>query len=299
VGKTELSLRLAEALDGEIVSADSRLFYRGMDIGTAKPTLEERRRVPHHLIDVANPDETWSLSVFQAAAEQAILSIHKRGKIPLLVGGTGQYIRAVTEGWAPPAQAPDIRMRRALEDWARSIGPKGLHRRLEVIDPAAANKILPGNLRRSIRALEVIYHTGRRFSEQQQKSESPYSLVQIGIIRPREELYARIDARIEAMFEAGFVDEVRRLLENGYPCALPTMSAIGYGEVCAYIRGDISLEEAVMLIKRRTRQFVRRQSNWFRLEDENIRWFNAGDVRLNELINFVQEKVEVEWKNPG
>ena len=243
VGKTELAIRLAEACAGEIVSADSRLFYRGMDIGTAKPSLEERRRAPHHLIDVADPDEPWSLAMFQKAAQEAIAGIHARRKLPLLVGGTGQYVRAVVEGWVPPPQAPDPDLRRRLETWAEEIGPEELHARLAVVDPEAARRILPGNLRRTIRALEVIFHTGRRFSEQQRKKETPYHLIQIGLTRPREELYRRIDARIEAMFANGFVEEVRGLLERGYAPDLPTLSAIGYGETCAYLRGEISLED--------------------------------------------------------
>ena len=181
VGKTEISIRLAEKVGGEIISADSRLFYRGMDIGTAKPSPVERQRVPHHLIDVCNPDETWSLAVFQKAAREAIQDVHDRGKIPLLVGGTGQYIRAVIEGWDIPNQQPDYKLREALEHWAAEIGPLEMHRRMAIIDPIAAARILPGNVRRTIRVLEVIFRSGTRFDEQRLKTGSAYSLLLIGL----------------------------------------------------------------------------------------------------------------------
>jgi tRNA dimethylallyltransferase len=290
VGKTELALQLAERMSGEIVSADSRLFYRGMDIGTAKPTRGERARVPHHLIDMADPDESWSLTVFQQGAQEAITDVHRRGKLPFLVGGTGQYVRAVIEGWQPPVQLPDARLREALEVWAGEIGSSGLHARLATIDPQAAERILPGNLRRTIRALEVIFHTGQRFSTQRHHSASPYSLLQIGLIRPREELYARVDARIQAMLDAGFLDEVRGLLDRGYSAALPTMSAIGYGEMIAYLGGEMSLDEAIAQMKRLTRRFVRRQANWFRENDPEIRWFQAGVASVGEIEAYIRGK---------
>lgn len=288
VGKTEISLQLAERLNGEIVSADSRLFYRGMDIGTAKPTVQEQARVLHHLIDVAAPDQTWSLAVFQKAAHGAIAGIHARGKIPFLVGGTGQYIRAVIEGWDVPPLGPDEHLRIAIEAWASQIGKQGLHDRLAVIDPEAAARIDPRNLRRTIRALEVILRTGERFSDQRQKAPSPYQLLSIGLTRPREELYARIDARIEAMFAAGFEEEVRRLLDEGASPALPTLSAIGYREMIASIRGEMSREEAVAQMKRYTRQFVRRQANWFKETDPHIHWFRVGSNTATEIEDFIR-----------
>jgi tRNA dimethylallyltransferase len=280
-------VQLAKILDGEIISADSRLFYRGMDIGTAKPTAVERSQVPHHLVDVARPDEPWSLALFQNAAREVIADIHKRGKLPFLVGGTGQYIRAVTEGWQPPAQQPVSRLRQALEQWAEEISPAGLHARLVVIDPDAASRILPGNLRRTVRALEVIFSTGQRFSTQQHKTGSPYSLLQIGLTRPRVELYARIDARINNMLQNGFVEEVKQLLSQGYAPELPGFSAIGYREIGAHVRGELTLEEAVTQMKRLTRQFVRRQANWFKLNDPGIRWFNASSVEVGEIIQYI------------
>jgi tRNA dimethylallyltransferase len=276
VGKTEISIQLAERLAGEIVSADSRLFYRGMDIGTAKPTLAERARVPHHLIDVADTDQVWSLAKFQERARQAIAEIHQRGRLPFLVGGTGQYIRAVTQGWLPPAVKPLPELRLALEAWAGEIGKDGLHTRLAALDPQAAALIDSRNVRRTVRALEVILSSGRRFSEQRQQAGSAYRLLQVGLQRPRVELYDRIDSRITAMLQAGFVEEVRQLLSQGYSPDLSTLSAIGYGEISAYLHGKTSLDEAVILIQRATRTFVRRQANWFKESDPQIHWFRVG-----------------------
>lgn len=288
VGKTEIALALAERLGGEIVSADSRLLYRGMDIGTAKPTPEEMRRVPHHLVDVADPDEVWSLALFQRAAREAIEAIQARRRLPFVVGGTGQYVRALTESWEIPAQEPDHRLRDALEAWGREIGPRELHRKLGFVDPQAAQVIEPNNLRRTVRALEVALLTGRRFSEQRRKASSPYSLLQIGLVRPRADLYARVDARIEAMLQSGLVDEVRGLLEKGYSPELPTLSAIGYREIAAVLRGAMTLEEAVAQMKRLTRIFVRRQANWFSLKDPAIHWFRPGQNSVEEIEAFIR-----------
>ena len=294
VGKTEISIQLATRLGGEIVSADSRLFYRGMDIGTAKPTPEERLRIPHHLIDVADPDETWSLAVFQRLAAQVAADIHGRGKLPFLVGGTGQYIHAVTHGWAPPVTAPDVQLRTVLGELAQSRGNDWLHQWLALLDPASAKSIDARNLRRTVRALEVIFSTGRRFSDQRGQADSPYHLLTIGLIRPRPELYARVDARIEAMFTAGLLDEVRGLLAQGYSPHLPTMSAIGYRECAAVLRGEMSMEDAKVRMRRLTRLFVRRQANWFKAQDAGIHWFEAGEVNIDELERrvriFLEEK---------
>ncbi len=292
VGKTEIALQLAERLEGEIVSADSRLFYRGMDIGTAKPTPLEQARVPHHLIDVADPDEVWSLAVFQQAANAAITEIQARGRLPFLVGGAGQYIRAVVEGWEIPRQAPDHRLRETLEQWAGEIGPDSLHNRLGVLDPQAAERIDPRNLRRTVRALEVIFHTGRRFSDQRLRGPAPYRTLTLGLMRPRPELYARVDARIQTMLEAGLVAEVQGLLAQGYSPDLPTFSAIGYKQILDHLQGHGSLEEAVVQIKRLTRQFVRRQANWFKESDPSINWFQFNDETEDEMVKLAQEWIQ-------
>lgn len=283
VGKTSVSITLAQRLNGEIVSADSRLLYRGMDIGTAKPTAEEMQGIPHHLIDVADPDEVWSLGVYQREAYQAIDEIHSRGKLPLLVGGTGQYIRSIIEGWRIPPQRPDYDLRDAITHWADTIGSQGLYERLRRIDPAAANKIDYRNLRRTIRALEVIFKTGERFSDQRQKQTCRYTALIFGLDRPREELYERVDQRIQQMLAQGLVAEVQGLLGAGYSPDLPTLSAIGYGEIIQYLQGDISLDDAVALIKRNTRVFVRRQANWFKPDDPRIAWFTASADVVNDV----------------
>lgn len=289
VGKTEIAIQLAERLDGEIVSVDSRLFYRGMDIGTAKPSAAEQARVRHHLIDVADPDQAWSLALFQRVAHQVIREIHARGHLPFLVGGTGQYIRAVVEGWRIPPAPPDPRLRHALERWAQEIGAQGLHQRLAILDPRAAEQIDYRNLRRTVRALEVILRTGQPFSSQRLRHSSPYQALLLGLRRPRAELYARVDARIEAMIAGGFEEEVRALLQKGYSPDLPTLSAIGYREMIAYLRGDISLDEAKALMKRRTRQFIRRQANWFRQDDPRIRWFTVNENTIEQMERAIRE----------
>jgi len=292
VGKTELAIQLAERLNGEIVSADSRLFYRGMDIGTAKPSREEQARVPHHLIDIANPDEILSLAVFQQKAHEIIADIHTRNKIPFLVGGTGQYVRAVTEGWTPPEVKPDKHLRSDLERQKEENGIYWLHEKLRELDPVAAEKIDARNFRRTIRALEVIMTTGKKFSEQRGQVDSPYHLITIGLIRPRTELYARVDARIDAMFANGFLDEVKVLLESGYSPTLPTMSAIGYRECIEVLEGRMKVEEAKQAIRRMTRIFVRRQANWFKESDPNIRWYQVKDGVVDEVEKNIRQSVD-------
>ncbi|NUM43414.1 MAG: tRNA (adenosine(37)-N6)-dimethylallyltransferase MiaA [Anaerolineales bacterium] len=287
VGKSETALQLAERLNGEIISADSRTFYRGMDIGTAKPSLEERARVPHHLIDIAEPDERWSLADFQRAIYEVVDDIHARGKLPLLVGGTGQYVHAITDGWVIPEQEPDPRMRETLEKWAAAIGGERLHAGLAKLDPDAGAAIDWHNVRRTVRALEVIFLTGQRFSAQRQRGTARYRTIQIGLTRPRADLYARIDARIEMMLEAGWVEEVRTLLARGFSPTLPSLSAIGYREIIQYLQGEYALEEAVILIKRKTREFVRRQGNWFKADDPAIRWFEMNPGVRDEIVNYL------------
>lgn len=292
VGKTDLAIQLARQLDGEVVSVDSRLFYRGMDIGTAKPSKEEMERVPHHLIDIVNPDETLSLAVFQHMAREVIADIHRRGKLPLLVGGTGQYVRAVTEGWTPPEVTPNVKMRAALEALERQKGKEWLYAKLNSLDPEAAAAIDLRNVRRTIRALEVIFSTGRKFSEQRKRGESPYHLISIGLTRPREELYRRVDERIEKMFDDGLLHEVRGLLAKGYSPALPSMSAIGYRECVGVVQGSLTMEEAKAEMKRITRIFVRRQSNWFKESDPQIRWFHPTSNHVfNKIEQFIRNSL--------
>jgi tRNA dimethylallyltransferase len=292
VGKTEAAIQLAERMDGEIVSADSRLLYRGMDIGTAKPSPEQRKRVPHYLIDITDPDQVWSLTLFQRAAHEAINGIHSRGRMPFLVGGTGQYVRAILESWQIPEIKPDPQIRTSLETWAAEIGADGLHDRLAVLDPEAAAKIDYRNLRRTIRALEVILLSGEKFSSQRRQSQPPYRAMQIGLSMPRADLYALIDSRIDAMLDAGLVEETMALLERGYAPDLPTFSAIGYREIIDHLLGETTLEEAVMLIKRHTRQLVRRQANWFKEDDPDIHWFEVRNKFIVDVEALLRNWLE-------
>jgi tRNA dimethylallyltransferase len=287
VGKTEISLRLAEFFNGEIISGDSRLFYRGMDIGTAKPTEEERNRVPHHLIDVSDPDQDWSLALYLPKVHQIIEDIHQRGKLPFLVGGTGQYIQGVIQGWKMPDVKPDPRLRQVLNQWANQIGVDGIRHGLEILDPDAAAGIDGPNLRRMIRALEVIFGTGQKFSEQKDKSGTQHKIMQIGLIRPREELYQRIDLRIEKMLADGLIAEIEELLAKGYSPDLSSLSAIGYKQIIDHLKGEYSVEEAVRMIQSKTRKYVRQQANWFRIDDPEILWFNCTDDPTQTIIEVI------------
>lgn len=291
VGKTSAAISLAKRLDGEIISADSRQLYRMMDIGTAKPTREELEAVPHHLVDVADPDETWSLAIYQQEAYRAIDDILRRGRLPLLVGGTGQYVRAIIEGWNIPPQQPDYELREALNQWSQRIGAEGLYERLQIIDPAAAENIDYRNLRRTVRALEVIFKTGERFSELRDRQECLYHAIILGIARPREELYKRVDQRVDQMLADGLVDEVRALLKAGYSSDLPNLSAIGYDEIIRHLQGEISHKEAVALIKRNTRIFIRRQANWFKPDDPRITWVEASDRLVDQMEEVIRRQL--------
>jgi len=283
VGKTATGIDLAERLSGEVISADSRYLYRGLDIGTAKPSAAERARVPHHLIDVTTPDQPWTLAEYQQAAYAAIEAVFGRGRVPLLVGGTGQYIRALTDGWQVPPGAPAGPVRAELEQALAAGGVGALADRLRRVDPDSAACVDLRNPRRVIRALEVALTTGGSFVAQRQKSPPPFQAIWLGLTLPRAELYERIDARIESMLAAGLVEEVQRLVGQGFGWDLPAMSAVGYRQIGNYLRGECSLEEAVVQIKRATRQFVRRQANWFKPHDPAIHWFRSSPAAASEM----------------
>jgi tRNA dimethylallyltransferase len=283
-GKTDLAVELAVALDGEIISADSRQIYRGMDIGTAKATPEQRARVPHHLLDVVDPDQTLTLAEYQRMAYDAIADVQARDCLPVLVGGTGQYIRAVTEGWQIPEVAPDPALRAALEAEASQTGAQALHARLAGLDPRAAARIDYRNVRRVIRALEVSLVTGRPITELQAKAPPSWRACWLGVMRPRPALYARIDARVDRMIARGLVDEVRGLAEAGYGWNLPAMSGLGYRQIGQHLRGEIDLETAIALIKKGTRRFVQQQYNWFPLDDPAIRWLDPDAVPIQDVL---------------
>lgn len=294
VGKTATSLLLARKLGGEIISADSRQVYRGLDIGTAKASSKERQEIPHHLIDIREPDETISLGEYKVLADATIEDILARGRLPILVGGTGQYVRAVVEGWQIPRVPPQPKLRQDLEALAAREGKEAVFARLKELDPASARAIDYRNLRRVIRAIEVTLATGRPFSELQTKQPPPWRIVQIGLTRPRELLYARADARIEAMFAAGWVEEVRRLLAQGYGPDLPSFGSLGYRDVAAYLAGEVTMEEAKARIRRATRAFIRRQYNWFRLTDPRIRWFDLEAIKAQEIAAWAKEAIKSE-----
>ncbi len=276
VGKTALALSLAGRFAVEVVSADSRQVYRGMDIGTAKPAMAERLRVPHHLLDLVEPDEPFTLAQYQRLAYRVIDDILSRGRLPLLVGGTGLYVRAVLQGLRIPEVEPNPGLRQELLQQAERDGHLALHARLRSLDPVAAERIDARNVRRVIRAMEVCLALGGPISEAQTAEAPPYRVLRIGLALGREPLYRRIDERIDVMLEAGLVSEVKGLLERGYDYRLPSMSGLGYRQIGLYLQGQVTLTEAVALIRRDTRRFVRQQGTWFRADDPTIAWFDVS-----------------------
>src|SRR5215469_1427828 len=282
IGKTRLAVELAEYLrvhaggrPVEAVSADSRQIYREMDIATAKPDAEDLARLPHHLLDVVSPDEVYTLAQYQAAANAAIAQIWSRGRLPLLVGGTGLYVRAVVDGLAIPEVPPDPDLRAQLEATLAEQGTAALHAQLAALDPTAAARIDASNPRRLVRALEVCLITGRPISEQQGSRPTPYQTLKMGLTLERGELYRRADQRIDMMISAGLVEETRGLVERGYSWELPSMSSLGYREIGRYLRQEISLEAATERFKLDTHQYIRRQLTWFRSE-KSVTWLDAG-----------------------
>ena len=294
IGKTGLAIQLAQAINGEIVGADSRQVYRHMDIGTAKPTLEEQAQIPHHLVDFIDPADVLSLARYQKMAYAAIDDIFARGRVPLLVGGTGQYITAVTEGWSIPEIPPNEALRAELETFAEIRGVQALHDRLVQLDPDAAARIHPNNVRRVVRALEVCLESGERISVLQRKSPPPYTIVELGLTTERQELYDRADRRVDRMVQQGFLAEVHHLLDMGYHRRLPSLSGLGYRQLITHVLDDVPFEEAIQATKNDTHDFIRRQYTWFRGHDNGIVWHNVEEIafetfmtatiqRLNEL----------------
>ncbi len=282
VGKTALALELAEQFNGEIVSADSRQIYRSMDIGTGKPTPHQLAQARHHLIDVVDPDQSYTLAEYQAAAYAAIDDIFSRGKQPLLVGGTGLYVRAVTEGLQIPAVAPNPDLRAQLEERAAREGGDKLYEELRQVDPEAAARIDPRNVRRTIRALEVYLATGEKFSAAGKTAPPPFDVRRLGLTLPRDELYRRVDARVDEMIARGWLDEMRGLAAK-YDRALPALSSLGYPQLGAVLRGELTLADATQEIKYHTHRFIRHQYAWFRPADPRLTWFEAGRVNSAAL----------------
>jgi len=277
VGKTEFALRLARRLPVEVVNADSRQVYRYMDIGTAKPTIEEQADVPHHLLDVVYPDEEFSLAQYLRLARHTVRSIEQRGAIALVVGGTGQYVWSLMESWTVPEVPPDRGFRREMEQRVADEGHAVLHDELARIDPAAAERIQATNVRRVIRALELYRASGKRPSELLwcKQGLPPGDLV-LGLTMDRAALIVRAEARVDRMVTHGFADEVRLLLDRGYGPSLPAMSSIGYRQMARHVLGEVDLQTATARVKQETRRLIRRQHAWFGPSDARIVWLDGS-----------------------
>ncbi|MGD0795429.1 MAG: tRNA (adenosine(37)-N6)-dimethylallyltransferase MiaA [Dehalococcoidales bacterium] len=286
IGKSRLALHLAPIYRGEIVSADSRQVYRYMDIGTAKPTPQEMAAIPHHLINIINPDEDFSLAQYQALAYRAIENIFNHDKLPFLVGGSGLYVKSVLEGWVIPGVSPDKEFRYNIEKRSHE-DIEELYQELVRVDPHAAAKIDRRNVRRVIRALEVHAKARRPFSELGRKQPPPFDSLIIGLTADRPFLYSMVDRRVDEMMEHGFVSEVESLIKMGYHLELPAMSGIGYRQIGQLIKGELTREAAAQKIKTETHRFIRHQYAWFRLDDKKIHWFDIerqGDAEIEKAL---------------
>lgn len=289
-GKTAASVVVAERIGGEIVCADSRTIYRGMDIGTAKPTAAQRARVPHHLLDIADPGDVVTLADFRMQALAAVAGIRARRRRPILVGGTGLFIRAVVDGFTIPPVPPDAALRARLEDLEQR-SPGILHQRLRAADPAAAGRIHPRNVRRLVRALEVFEHTGRPISDLQRRYDPVGPAIQSGLTMDRAALYRQIDARVDAQIAAGLVDEVRALLARGHTPPQPAMQGLGYKEIAEFLQGTVPLDEAIRRLKRNTRRFAKRQLTWF-CRDDRVRWLDVNNWTPEQVADAIVKMIE-------
>lgn len=289
-GKSAIALELAQRLGGEIVNADSRQVYLGMDIGTAKPSLADRARVPHHLYDIADPREGYSLVAYQRDARAALEQVWGRGAFAWLVGGTPQYVWALLEDWQVPEVAPDEALRRELQAFAAASGWEALHSRLASVDPAAAERIDGRNVRRVVRAIEVHEKSGRPISDWQRKGAPGFEFLLFGVEVGRATLYPRIDERADSMFAAGLIDEVRALLDAGVPPRAPALSSIGYAEAVKYLEGEIPLAVAIEKTKIATHRLVRSQDQWFRREDSRITWVRDAAAIASASAAFIHSE---------
>ncbi len=272
-GKTSLGIQLAREFDGEIISADSRQIYRGLDIGTAKPTKAERKLIPHHLIDIKNPNQPYTVAQYKKACIKAVRDVIARKKLPIIVGGTGLYVKAVVDNLTIPKVKADPLLRKELEKELQNRGLSFLYNELVKLDPEATYIVDSKNPRRVIRALEIALSTKKPFSQTRRQGKSMFNFLQIGIHRPKEKLKDRIDKRMDMMVKRGLIQEIKNLIKK-YPPRLIAFEAIGYREVIDYLQGKISLEEAVKLMKQNTWQFARRQMTWFR-KDRRIHWLTT------------------------
>ena len=296
VGKTELSLKLAQKIEAEIISADSMQIYQEMDIGTAKASAAERKQVKHHLIDFLSPEADYSVSQFQDDCDRVITEIKAKGKIPMLVGGTHLYLRAVLEGFMLPEIEPDYQLRDSLEKMAAAEGTEKVHQILAEKDPQTAEKLHPNDLRRVIRAIEIYKQTGKTksFYKKKQNERPPrYSAYKFALIRSRENLYQRINQRVDLMMKAGLLEEVKTLIERHHNLSDTARQALGYKELISHLNGEISLEEAVYEIKKRSRHFAKRQLTWLRKE-ENLIVFNIEEENKEHILEIMLKLIKGE-----
>lgn len=287
-GKTEIAIELAKILNGEIISADSRLVYEDFNIGTAKPDIAERQGIEHYLIDVASPYVTYSASDYVSAAEQAISEIRFKGKVPILTGGTGFYIKALLEGLDIPKVAPDEDFRLQMRNFARNFGNENLYQRLVELDPAAAEKLHPNDVFRVIRALEIHHVTGELPSKLQITKEPNHKAIYFGLnAEDRDFLYQKINLRTDIMLERGLIAEVEELITK-YGANLQLLNTLGYKEICEYLRGDATLDEAREKIQKNTRNYAKRQLTWFRA-NEKIKWYHIDKMTKDEIVQDIKE----------
>lgn len=285
VGKTDIGIILAGKLNGEIISADSMQVYKNMNIGTAKPNLEERQGIAHHLIDIVNPDEDFSVAEFQRLAKNIIDDLVLNKKFPIVVGGTGLYINSLIYDMDFTQSVSNWELRKILQEQAESMGNEYIHNKLRKIDPDLAGRIHPNNIRRIIRAIEVYHGTGKRigdFSKDIVISDE-YEFFLVGLTRNREELYDRINIRVNIMIEQGLIEEVKNLLSLGYSKDLVSFKGLGYKEIVGYLEGEYDLNEAIRILKRNTRRYAKRQLTWFR-RYSNINWYNVSGYKTDENL---------------
>ncbi|MBT3362987.1 MAG: tRNA (adenosine(37)-N6)-dimethylallyltransferase MiaA [Chloroflexi bacterium] len=289
IGKSSVAIQLAKSYNGEIVSADSCQVYRYMDIGTAKPSLDDQKLTAHHLIDVIDPDQPFDLATYQKLAYKAIDDIHKRGKLAILVGGSGLYVRAILRGYAIPTAPPDNGLRESLERKTKAEGHEVLFAELQRIDPDAARSIDGRNVRRVIRAIEVYKTTGQPYSQQAKAIPPAYDILTVGLNVDREQLYRRIDSRVDAMIEEGLVDEVKNLAQKGYSFNLTSLRSLGYRQIGEHLSGQCALNEATDKIKYETHRFARHQYAWFKPKDKSINWYDINDDTLPPITDLVKQ----------
>lgn len=299
VGKTKLSIELAKRFQCEVVSGDSMQVYQGMDIGTAKITLNEMEGIPHHMMDLHDPNYPFSVAEFQDRSRLLIEEIHDRGCLPFIVGGTGLYIESLCYSFEFSDSGSDEAFREEAYQYAEQFGAEALHDKLKALDPVTSERLHANDIRRVVRALEIITNSGMKLSEQLegQKKQSSYELCLIGLTMDRPLLYKRIEERVELMIEQGLVDEVRAIMEQGTSKDAISMRGIGYKEIVAYLSGETTLEEAVYLLKRNTRRFAKRQLSWFR-HMKDIAWVDVTDVtKFDEHLEIISDIITTTFRN--